>query len=259
MTASTPITPDAQQAQQDRKRKRKAILAGGVVLGLGAAITLAAWSDDVFANGTFQTGGFNLVGSQAAASDTYNDYAAYATLGEAADLTTGSDDGGVDFSINSLNLSPGETVVAPFSVATSEDTTVDGRYWLETATATGPLAPFLQFAIVQSANCAADVPTTVVNEQTSFATPWKTASFGATQELQTVSFGSVRLASDPGPDIALNKEFGTRSHLCIGVTLADNEDAIIAANADGLQGNSSITWAFAGESLPLQTEDEIEE
>ncbi|MFN3340157.1 MAG: SipW-dependent-type signal peptide-containing protein, partial [Dietzia sp.] len=55
LNANDTITPDAQQ-KQDRARKRKALLAGGVVLGLGAAVTLAAWSDDVFANGIFNTG-----------------------------------------------------------------------------------------------------------------------------------------------------------------------------------------------------------
>ncbi|MDV8001645.1 SipW-dependent-type signal peptide-containing protein [Rhodococcus sp. IEGM 1408] len=44
-------------------------MAGGVVLGLGAAVTLAAWSDGVFADGNFQTGEANLLGSQAAGAD----------------------------------------------------------------------------------------------------------------------------------------------------------------------------------------------
>lgn len=40
-----------------RKQRTRAILAGGLVLGLGAAITLAAWSDNVFLKTDLATGG----------------------------------------------------------------------------------------------------------------------------------------------------------------------------------------------------------
>ncbi|MBB1050783.1 hypothetical protein G6021_06515 [Dietzia sp. CW19] len=248
MDATTPLAPEAQR-KQDRARKRKAILAGGVVLGLGAAVTLAAWSDDVFANGTFQTGTFNLVGSPKAASETIDDYTEYNTASSAANLTTRSSSGGVNFKIDSLNLSPGETVVAPFSIATDSATTVDGRYWLESATATGPLAPFLEFAIVKSATCVAEDPATTAPEQTPLTSPWKGGAFAA--DPQTLAFGSVRSATGTGPDIALVKGFGNQSHLCIGVTLDEDEDAIKTASAAGGDGATSILWRFAGESLPL--------
>lgn len=248
MNANAPLTSDVQQ-QEDKRRKRKALLAGGLVLGLGAAVTLAAWSDNVFADGTFQTGEFNLLGSQALASTTYADYLEYETDATAADLTTGSTDGGVNFRIDSLNLSPGETVVAPFSVATSQDTTVDGRYWLEDATVTGPLAQWLSFSIVQSATCTADDPTTTANEQTDFTNAWKSHSFTADGQIAT--FGTVRSAAGNGPDIALEEQFGNQSHLCIGVTLANEETAISSADATGEAGATSILWHFAGESLPL--------
>lgn len=247
---STPLDPEAQR-KQDRARKRKAILAGGVVLGLGAAVTLAAWSDDVFANGDFQTGAFNLVGSTKAASETIGDYSEYNTDLTAADLTTGAVGGGVNFKIDSLNLTPGETVVAPFSVATDLTTSVDGRYWLEEATATGPLAPFLKFAIVQSATCVADNPATTASEQTVLSPAWKSVEFAGFATAVPVEFGSVRSAAGIGPDIALTREFGNQSHLCIGVTLQDDEAAIKTADAVGADGQTSILWQFAGESLPL--------
>ena len=40
----------------------RAILAGGLVLGVGAAVTLAAWNDSEFVTGTFTAGTFNLRG-----------------------------------------------------------------------------------------------------------------------------------------------------------------------------------------------------
>ncbi|GAA3171571.1 hypothetical protein GCM10020255_060560 [Rhodococcus baikonurensis] len=45
------------------KRKVRALLAGGLVLGIGAAVTLAAWTDNVFGDAQFKTGSWNLQGS----------------------------------------------------------------------------------------------------------------------------------------------------------------------------------------------------
>ena len=57
---------DAGQKTEERglrSRKVRAILAGGLVLGLGAAVTLAAWNDSEFAKGTFTSGSLNIQGS----------------------------------------------------------------------------------------------------------------------------------------------------------------------------------------------------
>jgi predicted ribosomally synthesized peptide with SipW-like signal peptide len=45
-----------EQQGSTKKRKVRALLAGGLVLGVGAAITLAAWTDNVFGNSDFATG-----------------------------------------------------------------------------------------------------------------------------------------------------------------------------------------------------------
>lgn len=46
-----------------KSRKIRALAAGGAVLGVGAAITLAAWTDNEFAIGDFATGSFNIQGA----------------------------------------------------------------------------------------------------------------------------------------------------------------------------------------------------
>lgn len=46
-----------------KSRKIRAIAAGGAVLGVGAAITLAAWSDSELADGLFGAGSFDIEGS----------------------------------------------------------------------------------------------------------------------------------------------------------------------------------------------------
>lgn len=89
-------------AIKDTRRKVLAVLAGGLVLGVGAAVTLAAWNDSEFANGTFTAGSFTFTGS--ADGTTFDDHATSAT---AASL---------EFELNPTNLSPDDVVYAPYAL-----------------------------------------------------------------------------------------------------------------------------------------------
>lgn len=94
------------QVIQHSKRgwtKTRAVLAGGLVLGVGAAITLAAWSDQEWAIGTFGSGGaFGIEGSVDGGA-----FSEHATEGAAAEL---------NFQVNAENLAPGDNVYAGFAV-----------------------------------------------------------------------------------------------------------------------------------------------
>ncbi len=85
-----------------RRRKVLAILAGGLVLGIGAAYTLAQWNDSEFATGDFTAGTFVFEGSADGV-----DFDDHATSGEAASLAfeTGAD-----------NLAPGDVVYAAYAL-----------------------------------------------------------------------------------------------------------------------------------------------
>src|SRR5699024_3078764 len=85
-----------------KSRKARAILAGGVVLGVGASMTLAAWADSEWASGTFGTGGVTFQG--ALDGDTFSDHA---TPDTAAALT---------FELNASDLTPGASVEATYWV-----------------------------------------------------------------------------------------------------------------------------------------------
>lgn len=137
MDASTPQTPDLQR-QQDRKRKRKALLAGGVVLGLGAAVTLAAWSDDVFADGQFNTGGFSLVGAVDVAGTVFQDYDGPGGSADSAPLT---------FALSSTEMAPGETVYAPLTIAASDDSKHAGTFKLNMIQSTGKYSGIINYSI----------------------------------------------------------------------------------------------------------------
>lgn len=93
-----------------RRRKAQAVTAGGIVLGIGAIVTLAAWNDSEFAEGLFGSGDFNLE-----VSTDGEDFTDHYPEDGAAQLTFAAD-----------NMIPGETVYAPLWVRLDNATTVAG-------------------------------------------------------------------------------------------------------------------------------------
>ncbi|WP_231445565.1 SipW-dependent-type signal peptide-containing protein [Brevibacterium zhoupengii] len=135
-----------------RSRKFKAILAGGIVLGVGAAVTLAAWTDNEWAEGTFGAGSFNVQGSTD--GSTFTDHES--TDGAASlsfDLAGGD------------NLTPGDTTAAPFVLRLDGETSYDASVVLENATGGGDNPAALTYEIVTVANagaCSADATGTSI-------------------------------------------------------------------------------------------------
>lgn len=94
-----------------RRRRIYAVLAGGLVLGVGTAVTLAAWNESEFAKSTFTAGSFVFQGSTDGTA-----FADHASEAGAADLT---------FLVNPTNLSPGDTVYAPYAVKLTGSSAAD--------------------------------------------------------------------------------------------------------------------------------------
>ena len=113
----------------------RALLAGGLVLGVGATVTLAAWNDSEFVTATFQAGTFNLQGSTD--GTTFSDHASApgASLG---------------FSVNASALSPGDVVYAPYAVRLAANTTSPATVTV-TAPSTSRTLAFLPIAPAISA------------------------------------------------------------------------------------------------------------
>jgi predicted ribosomally synthesized peptide with SipW-like signal peptide len=109
-------------------RRIAAILAGGLVLGVGAAVTLAAWNDSEFAKGTFTAGTFNLQGSTD--GSTYTDHTSVA--GAAA----------MTMSTNASKLSPGDVAYSPFAVELTSATTNNAVVTVTSANTTGDAANY---------------------------------------------------------------------------------------------------------------------
>ncbi|MBM6591341.1 SipW-dependent-type signal peptide-containing protein [Brevibacterium sp. RIT 803] len=135
-----------------RSRKFKAILAGGIVLGVGAAVTLAAWTDNEWAEGTFGAGSFNVQGSTNG-----TDFTDHESSAGAADLTFDLDGGD--------NLTPGDTVAAPFVLRLDDATTYNASVVLESAAGSGANEANLSYGIVavdDAASCTEGATGTTV-------------------------------------------------------------------------------------------------
>ena len=206
-------TTMGESSSRVRSRKFKAILAGGIALGLGATITLAAWNDSEYATGTFTAGTFDMEGSTDGTT-----YTSHPTAAAAAALvfSTGFDD-----------ISPGDVVAAPFAVRLAAGTTYDA-----TVTVAGAVpvpSPFvgLTYGIATVGaftDCSATPtdPTWIVDEGTALdAVTTPAVPFDLTQGVDAVTPGAP-------------------AFLCFVVT----------ADGDLVQGSTvTETWQLLAESV----------
>ena len=146
-------------------KRVKAILAGGLVLGIGAAVTLAAWNDSEFATGNFAAGTFDMVGS---------------TDGTTFANHTTSPGAPLAFSANFSNLSP----------ATTSDATVSAF----SAVGSGTAAANLTYGIIRVASVAACTPaatgTTVVPAGTAMSSVTGASTFPLVKSVDNVAAGA---------------------------------------------------------------------
>ncbi|MFI7079252.1 SipW-dependent-type signal peptide-containing protein [Micromonospora sp. NPDC049903] len=161
-----------ESSSRGNRRKLKAILAGGIALGLGATITLAAWNDSEYASGTFTAGSFSMEGSTDGTT-----YAEHPTAGTAASLA---------FSTGFDNMSPDDVVAAPFAVRLTAATTYDATVTVASATPAPPAFAGLTYGIatVPTFGDCAPTPTTptwIVAEGTALDSVAGAVSFNLTQ------------------------------------------------------------------------------
>lgn len=122
----------------------RAILAGGTVLGVGAAITLAAWNSSDFTTGTFKAGTFSIEGS--------TDGSSFANHPEGSPSQ-------LSFDVSAVNLSPGDTTYAAYAVELAAGTTSNGTVTLLAAGTTGSTTG-LTYSITKTTNMTCDENTT---------------------------------------------------------------------------------------------------
>ena len=197
----------------------RALLAGGLVLGVGAAVTSAAWNDAEFATATITTSTFNTESSVGGTAYTDN----IASPGTTVTLPVGA-------------FSPGVTGYLPVLIRTKA-TSIAGTVALNGAVFTGTDAASLSTAFVYrvvrtTATCDATAftgtPTWVVGTATASAAPALTVG-------QNGGVSNVLAAGAPAAP-------GAVTGFCFEVTLPSSA-------ASALQGKTaSATWQFVASS-----------
>jgi predicted ribosomally synthesized peptide with SipW-like signal peptide len=190
----------------------RAILAGGLVLGVGAAVTMAAWNDSEYVTGTFAAGTFNMQGSTTDGT-TFTDH----PVGSPGTLT---------FTVSPQLLSPGDTVYAPFALRLAANTTNDANVVITGSTTTGVVTN-LSYEVVRTTafSCGSS---TVDSTGTSLIT--------AGTAVTTVAGPNTFVLSKGSPVSSA----GATQFLCFKVT----------AGAGLTQGQTgTVTWQFTASSV----------
>ncbi|WP_221585953.1 SipW-dependent-type signal peptide-containing protein [Microbacterium sp. G2-8] len=199
------------------RRKILAVLAGGTVVGVGAAITLANWNDSEFATGTFAAGSFNIEGSlDNGGTDAYAEHDTAAT---AQQLDT------VEYVADTSSMVPGEIAYDSFFVRVDAPTTVSGTLAMNGITGTGDVAEYAYdvAAIGVGETCDA----TTIAAGTVLGT-------GAGLDENTAAAATADLVHDDDTAVA-----GVPVHLCFAVE----------ASEELTQGaTATATWEFQATS-----------
>lgn len=201
-------------ATRTMSKKIKALLAGGLVLGVGGTVVLAAWTDSEFAEGIFTAGSFNLEGS-----DDGTTYADQDTVDGALQLT---------FSDLFDNLAPEDTTYAAYWLRLDAPTTTDATLTPTSVTATditGTNADAISWTLTQvdSGDCEAG---TAVGTVVASGSTLDELTGATTLDLTANAAGTA----------------GTAVPLCFAVT-AGAEDTFEQA------GQTSAVWQFDATSV----------
>lgn len=162
-----------------RSRRIRAILAGGLVLGIGATATLAAWNDSEYGAATFTAGRFDIVGATDGTT-----FSSHATSGTAAAL---------NFQLPPTAMAPGTTTYVLFSVRTANPS-VPGVLQLTPGTPGGTgLATYLTYGVrtITGTSCTAATYTTgtaVVPDGSALTTAGTTAQAVAANGAAQVNY-----------------------------------------------------------------------
>jgi len=203
----------SQDVRPRQRGKVKALLAGGLVLGVGAAVTLAAWTDQAHVDATFGTSRFNIE------VDTHDGTGWQEGDPEAAHL---------DFTVDiSDQLQPGITIYAPLSVRT-DSTSVGGTVTLVGANQTGGegnLFTALEYTVVETPTAGTCGPESLTGDP-------------------LVPAGSRLITGAEDSPLALGPAGAGPVHLCFAITLP--EDPHNVTDVDELQGTSTkATWLLS--------------
>lgn len=189
----------------------RAILAGGLVLGVGSGLTLAAWNDSEFASGTFTASSFQIESS----INSGGSWLAHPAAGSAAILA-----------FNPAGMSPTSVNYAPIWVRTTAGS-LSGSLALQGATTTGnaSLAAALDYRVVRYSSGTCD-----------------SSQFTAGASYIVGSSASKVPLTTSGAATAVAASLASPTQLCFEITMKASAD-------NALQGtNVNVTWEIKGTS-----------
>lgn len=191
--------------------RTRAILAGGLVLGIGTAVTLASWNDSEYASGTLTAGTFGIIGSTD--GTTFADHAA-------------APGASIGFSVPATAMIPGSVVYGQFVVKTAPSSVAGSLTLTATSVTTGAtnLGPFLTYG-------AKLLPSGAACNATTYAASSTVA----------VAAGSLLTVSDATPR-PLVANGGNDVNYCFAITLPIGAD-------NTAQGKTVLaSWQFTATS-----------
>jgi predicted ribosomally synthesized peptide with SipW-like signal peptide len=199
-------------ARRWRTRRVLVMLACGLVLGIGASTTLAAWNDSEFGGATFTAGRFDIQGATDGAT-----FSQHSTSPTAATLS---------FTVSSVAaaMTPGDTVYALFSVKTANPSMAGTVQLKATPTNNAGLGAYLTYSV----RTIAQTTCTAAN----FAAGSPLAGLGAGSPLTTGSTSTQALSANGGNQV----------NYCFEVTLPAGTSTL----AQGTTLNA--VWEFAASS-----------
>ncbi|MCW4353472.1 hypothetical protein ONR57_09205 [Hoyosella sp. YIM 151337] len=127
------------RTSRTRARKVRALAAAGLVVGTGAALVLAGWTESLFVAAGFGTAPFSVEG------DIGSGWQRYPDAGNAAELP---------FPVAVQSMRPGDAAYAPISVRVGADS-LAASVTLEGASGSGQFYSALRYRVIESATCGA--------------------------------------------------------------------------------------------------------
>lgn len=196
------------EASRLRRRRVRALLASGLVLGVGAGATLAAWTDSEHSQATFTAGRFGIVGSTNGTT-----FSEHATSGSAATL---------NFQVTPTAMAPGTTTYALYSVTTLNPSVAGAVSLRAAGTNSAGLGQYLTYGVRSIAGTTCNASTFAAGTSVIPAGQALTTSASANQTLQANN--------------------GNQVNYCFAVTLPET-----APNAAQGQ-TVTARWEFAAQS-----------
>jgi predicted ribosomally synthesized peptide with SipW-like signal peptide len=211
-----------------------AIAAGGLVIGLATAATLAAWTDTEWVFGGNAAGDEPGVGTSAFEVE-QNVTAPFAAAGFVQDEENPGSP--LTFGLDALSLSPGDSVYAPVALRTV-DGSIGGTIDLQSAVAAdGITVTDADGVLFGALELRVAVNATAV-----------TCDAGAFTATSTIADGTLAAAEGNAAQ-ALTADSGNTQYYCFELTLPDAPTLPTGTTLDDLQGRTvAPAWEFAAES-----------